>query len=146
MKLLNLALAGAAAGTLTDPVAIGGSHKQSVESSPSDAHVPSCTGSLIGIRDIHHSHCSPVVPVTLSVRPAANRRHARLLTIRSFPLAEFFPILGDLCVKCLRGELSEEQRSYWSYSGCPDRIDKSRGDSVLIHQVLDPIPSRRSKL
>lgn len=60
------------------------------------------------------------------------------LTLSS--LAEFFPVLGDLCVAGIQRRLTPQQASYFSFAGCAERIDKSRGETALVRKVLDPLP------
>jgi hypothetical protein len=58
----------------------------------------------------------------------------------TFFFAEFFPVLGDLCLAGIERRLTPQQASYFSFAGCAERIDKSRGETALVRKVLDPLP------
>lgn len=54
-------------------------------------------------------------------------------------LAEFFPILGDLCLAGIERRLTPQQAANWSFAGDKARIDKSRGETALVRKVLEPL-------
>jgi len=58
---------------------------------------------------------------------------------------KFMPVIGELAVGAMKGELTAQQKSYFSFHGDETRIDKSRGEKHLDRSVLPP-PIHKSKL
>ncbi|KAM0787541.1 hypothetical protein ACM66B_003612 [Microbotryomycetes sp. NB124-2] len=53
---------------------------------------------------------------------------------------KFLPVIGKLVVDQIQGRQTREQASYWSFHGCQDRLDKSRGEDSLVRGQLELDP------
>ncbi|KAK4051216.1 hypothetical protein OIV83_003038 [Microbotryomycetes sp. JL201] len=49
-------------------------------------------------------------------------------------------IIGKLVVDRIQGKQTREQELYWSFNGCQDRLDKSRGEEILVRGQLELDP------
>ena len=58
---------------------------------------------------------------------------------------KFLPVLGRAVLGRLNGTLSPHEASIWSFHGCPERIDKSRGESVLVRGTLELDPRLQAR-
>ncbi|KAM0751776.1 FAD dependent oxidoreductase [Meredithblackwellia eburnea MCA 4105] len=49
---------------------------------------------------------------------------------------KFLPIIGNLILRSLQGELTPQERSYWGFFSDTSRIDKSRGEEEPVRKIL----------
>jgi len=60
--------------------------------------------------------------------------------------SEFMPLTGSWILSSLEGKLGGELKRLWSWDGDSSRLDKSRGEGVIVRKILDEGDKREAKL
>ena len=56
------------------------------------------------------------------------------------------PLTGSWILSSLEGKLRGELKRLWSWDGDSSRLDKSRGEGVIVRKILDEGDKREAKL